>query len=392
VSDAVVVRDPSYKQVDGWDEFGADVDGERVWFQVPRGVSLAQRAEPFVAAGLLEAMIRGVPLEVDDSLPLSPLHYESLTELQAIYHNWNTDLTPIKITARLEEPEDNAELVASFYSAGIDSSHTLLRQKEKLDALIFLVGFEGEGGIDEEGWEALAEEHQKNAAQMGKQLIVMKVNARDFCLKRKISWDFGHGLFLASVATLLHCKTLFIPSSHTYDELFPWGTHPLTDPMWSTNVNRVVHDGAGARRTEKTEELCSDQFILDALQVCWRSTSSNCGACPKCIRTIVTLDLLGASCKRLPPLNSMKELEWLKSSDESSVTFLEDIIVLARRQGNKDVDRRLTGFYRRYQMGQLIPIIDRNLLRGGLKKLYRRLRKPEWLNLRVTMRPKDRWL
>lgn len=388
MNNAVIIRDGQCVERDGWLEVSAEVDNERLWFQVPIGTSVSMRAEPFVAAALLEAMCRGVPIHIEDDLPLSPLLHQNLAELQAIYHCWNPELVPIDITARLEEPSSDAILIASCYSGGVDSALTFVRRREELDAIILVLGFDGPD-VD---WEERIASHQKFAAKVEKQPILIKTNAREFAASRRISWEFGGGLFLCTLGTLLNCRTIYIPSSHTYNELFPWGSHPLTDPLWSTRFNRVVHDGAGFRRNEKVAEILCDQVVLNNLQVCWRSSSSNCGACPKCVRTMLALYLLNAESKKLPSLTDMRLLSYLKTRDENGVTFLEDAIFLASQKGETKIVRQLKRYHRRYGLSQVLPLLDRTLLSGRLRSLYRRFRRPEWLSMRVGLREKDRWV
>ncbi len=390
MSDSLVVRDARERVVDGWRELSAEVDGDRVWFKVPAELELSLRAEPFVAAGLLEAMIRGVPLEVEEGIPLSGVLHQQLPEIQAVYRCWNSDLSIIEVSAELAEAGDEAGGVASFYSAGVDSSHTLLQHRDEIDTLIFLLGFDG--NTSDHDWEQRVEQQQLFADQMGKKLIVIKTNARLFAFKRRIDWSFGYGPCLATIGPMLKYRKVYIPSGHTYAELFPEGAHPLSDPMWSTGSNTVIHDGAGFRRSEKMTDLCEDQEILDNLQVCWRSSSSNCGACPKCVRTMAAIYLLEAQCKKLPPLANFQLLSWLKTKDESGATFLLDTILLARKRGNLKFAAQLKRYYRNYQLAQVVPLLDQALFGGVLRKLYRRLRKPEWLGERVSLRAKDRWL
>lgn len=389
MTDAVIIRSAERVERDGWVELSAEVDSERLWFQVPSDYELSLRGEPFIAAGLLEAMYRGVPIQVEESLPLSSLLCENLTELQAVYHCWNPELKPIDIEARLEEPERNSGMVASCYSGGVDSALTFVRRREELDVLVLVLGFDIDGPNDD--WDERIARHQQFADAMGKRLIPIKTNAREFCVSRKICWNFGHGLFLPSLAPMLGLSTLYVPSSHTYAELFPWGSHPLTDPMWSTAVNKIVHCGAGYSRANKVRALCSEQAVLDNIQVCRRSNSENCGACPKCVRTMVALHMLGAQSSRLPDLSDRKLLVWLKPQDENGVAFLEDAMILAKETGSIDIYKQLRTYYKRYQLAQLFPLLDRMVLGGLVKGLYRKTRKPAWLDERVMLQSKDRW-
>lgn len=42
-----------------------------------------------------------------------------------------------------------------------------------------------------------------------------------------------------------------IPSTYRYDELLPWGSQPLTDPLLGTSRLTIVHDGADFSRADK---------------------------------------------------------------------------------------------------------------------------------------------
>ena len=112
--------------------------------------------------------------------------------------------------------------------------------------------------------------------------------------------DWGkvaHGCALAAVGLLFEerYKSLLIPSTHRYDDLIPWGSHPLTDPLLSTNSLKVIHDGAAYSRVAKSERLSKCELALSTLQVCWETKAyANCEKCEKCCWTMAILMLLGA--------------------------------------------------------------------------------------------------
>jgi hypothetical protein len=110
-----------------------------------------------------------------------------------------------------------------------------------------------------------------------------------------VSEQFNHGTLLAAVAYLLSptIGTVYIPSTHDYSQLFPWGSHPILDPLWSTEATTIIHDGCDALRLEKTAVIAKHEVALRHLRVCWGG-EYNCGACNKCVRTIISLQALGA--------------------------------------------------------------------------------------------------
>jgi hypothetical protein len=114
---------------------------------------------------------------------------------------------------------------------------------------------------------------------------------------RHTDWTYlSHGAGLASVALTLEGRyaKVLLGSSGGYSDLTPWGTHVVTDPLFSTVQTKIVHDGAAFSRLRKTELVARSGLALRSLRVCWKSRGSrNCGACEKCYRTMLALELLG---------------------------------------------------------------------------------------------------
>jgi hypothetical protein len=195
----------------------------------------------------------------------------------------------------------------------------------------------------------------------------------------------AQGLILASMGSLFKCKRIFIGSSHTYNQLVPWGTHPLTDPMWSTESTEIIHYGAGFDKGEKMIDLCKNQNILDNLQVCWYYPHRNCGECVKCVKTMTQIYLLEASSKALPELDNLNKLSIFRNSAGDTGAFpLEDLVALAKNVQNKKVQRIMRNHLRRYHMLQTIVMVDRFLLGGRFRRTYYRVKNPRMLNEHVS--------
>jgi len=391
MNNPLIIRDLRKSISCDCNEVSADVDGDRVFFRVPLQYELASRGEPFLGIALLEAMIRNVDISIEDSLPISEKLYKILPEIQTIYACWNSDLHKVNIHARIDPSKDFYERVASFFSAGVDGSHTLYRNITEITHLIMLSGFDV-GGNTPESWRKSVEKQAVFARNIGKELIPIETNAKQWTDQRKITWAFAQGLILSSMGPLLKSKRIYIASSHTYNELLPWGSHPLTDPMWSTESTEVIHDGADYRRGEKMRDLCKNQKFLDNLTVCWRSTYENCGECPKCVRTMTALYLLGASSQALPKFDkNLTKLKSFRSSNESGATFLEDAMILAEKAQNKTMLRILRYYYLRCQIFQVLKNLDRYMLGGILRRIYRSVMEPDYVEERVNLRGSQRW-
>jgi pyruvyl transferase EpsO len=114
-----------------------------------------------------------------------------------------------------------------------------------------------------------------------------------------------HGAAMAAVAYALapnHGK-VYIASSNSYVDLHTWGSHPLLDPLWSTEAVQIVHDG-GETRMNKLRALVQYPEAVARLRVCWRNPGSfNCGHCEKCVRTMLALRALGVErCAAFPDI------------------------------------------------------------------------------------------
>lgn len=112
------------------------------------------------------------------------------------------------------------------------------------------------------------------------------------------NWEISHGSALASVAHLLSDQfdRMYIPATHTYKHLYPFGSHPLLDPLWSLSDFSVICDGCEASRIDKCALVGQHEPALDVLRVCWKNENKayNCGRCEKCMRTMLILKAVGA--------------------------------------------------------------------------------------------------
>ena len=107
---------------------------------------------------------------------------------------------------------------------------------------------------------------------------------------------------------------------------------------------------------------------------------------------MTALYLLGASSKALPKLdNNLKQLKSFRTSNESGASFLEDAIILAKNPGNRTVEKILRRYYRRYQMLQVLKMLDGYMLAGIFRRIYLRVTNPNYLKMRVFLRGSQRW-
>jgi len=374
-ADEVLITDLALVQHGDIQELSAQVDGERLWFQFPASLPLCLRAELFFPVALQEAMVRGVPLRLAEPYTISDRLLDNLATLQAILTTWNSEdfrVVPIHAASTSAAQAQAQDWTISCYSGGIDSSYTYSRHRDQISHLLLVQGFDSES--DDDSWRQNIAARRAFAESEGKQLIPVACNVRQFIMQRKLSWGVSHGSLLAALGVSLSAKRLLIPSSFTYSELFPWGSHPLLDCCWSTEATEVIHHGLEASRTEKTEYIAAHQNILDHLQVCWRSVDQNCGNCPKCVRTSLALHLLGKSSRSLPVYQDISQLRWLKPGNHASLAFTDDLIGFCLERGADDLARQLLRYRKhyllKYHSAEIIKVLFGRLARAVSRRFW----------------------
>ncbi|WP_417317709.1 hypothetical protein [Emcibacter sp.] len=365
------ISDIRLERKDAHQLLSATVDGETIWFRFPLDVPVRPRAEPFLPFCFFDAMDHGCPIVVEPGFPISRHILQNFSTLMDIYHSWNYNLKKVELVAESGDLEEPGEEVFCCYSGGIDSTYSFAKHRGEITSLLSLQGWDH--GHTEQTWNDGIRIRTAFAESHGKKLIAVATNGRQFLEDRKLSWSPLQGSILGTMAITLNAKKLFIPSSFTYDNLFPWGTHPLIDVLWSTENTQIVHDGLEARRTEKTEYIARDQDLVDQLQVCWQSPNSNCGKCSKCVRTSIVLDALNIESKSLPSFKSTGDIKTLKFRTRSMMPFIEDLILFMHRIGHKEHEKTLKKYRHSFIIADSTHAIGKAILGNRARNLYNKL-------------------
>ena len=120
----------------------ARVEGEPLFWELPRLASFEPRGEPFVCALLPAAMRAGSSITLPDELPLDPTFLTNLDRLQSVFLRWFPDLHRVSIRATIRPRSVRTLGRATGFSGGIDSSFTLDALGERLDAALLIEGIE----------------------------------------------------------------------------------------------------------------------------------------------------------------------------------------------------------------------------------------------------------
>ncbi|WP_133470515.1 hypothetical protein [Paraglaciecola marina] len=269
---------------------------------------LVMSAEVEATVTLLPAMQQGIPkvlLEAELDTNFKAGQYT----VQNIYKSWHENFTqvdfehnqatsiPVINSSETKVNPQKFKRHGMFFSGGMDSFYSFLKHQSKITDLIFVHGYDIKLSDHELRAKTSAQLH-KVAEQNNVNLIEIETNLRDY-LDKYVTWgELGHGAALISIGHLLshEFETITIPSSYHYGNLFPWGTHPLLDPQWSSSSLAFIHDGCEAKRIDKAKLIATNNLALESLRVCWRNPDStyNCCKCEKCIRTMINLEIYDA--------------------------------------------------------------------------------------------------
>jgi hypothetical protein len=318
----------------------------------------------WLCAALLPAMRMRAALELKSEVSESVMSGCRDIQRTLSQWDWDLDVIPIKAESTTSGNSRGAEGVGCFFSGGVDSSWTAIRRPD-ITHLITVLGFDI--SLDSKSLaERVVYENQKAASELGKELVVVETNLKEWS-DRHVGWEQYHGAALACIAHSLSGTVgrVYVPSSHYMDFWIKWGSHPFIDPLWSSDILQIVHDGATYRRVEKIIALARDQRALRWLRVCWENPGDayNCGRCDKCTRNMIVLNALGilGECPTFPNELDIKRVAGLRLTSGGRLNLCKEILSFLEETGSDpEVERALRTAVRRANRAfRLLPLRKR---------------------------------
>jgi hypothetical protein len=348
-------------------------DNSGLWFEVPieyKQYLCADRSDAFVVAMLWYAMITGSDIEV--VAPMSErMAFRIRRFLIPALCLEENGYRRISITGpTTDTPYQNDGAVGTGMSCGVDSFYSLqeysrddIPVKYRLTHLTYFnMGAIFHPNREEEKeyslrefydiTDRMSEEKRENARQVASQsglpLVYVKSNLdRDY-----YRGAYGHTAVYRNCAMALSLQGLFsvyINSSGGWPGFFDLtlteGSEHYEELLCSCfsteSLSFILSDYE--TRVEKTSAIADNELAQKYLDVCF--CFNNCGECTKCIRTLVTLDIIGKldSFSRVFDIERFKKNrvsayhQILKLKDEGqyndSAIFAKDLYRLAKQKG-----------------------------------------------------------
>ncbi|MES2304384.1 MAG: hypothetical protein V4558_02715 [Gemmatimonadota bacterium] len=349
-----------------------DVGVGRLFWSMPPRPSVELRGEPFVAALLLSAMRSGRDLVLPPNAPVDASFLAATTELQVIFARWYTALSRVDIVAPEIASRGSASGRMVGYSGGVDSSYSVLRAADGADGTVLFDGIEyGEpnpalmSAVGATLTQAMAARHLP--------LTTVQTNVKSVGRATGGYWSEFIGGALASIPHALGLADYTVAGSNSWENLRPYGTHPYTDPLWSSSTLRIHHHGTEALRIEKLAALAQAPDLLAVLRVCFQGEDYNCGVCHKCLQTSAALRALGLESPAMPPLRDPTLLRRLVVEHDGDLVDWVEILTPGLETRDPALAHELGRLMHRYRLRKVVKELDEVLLNGGGRKMLRRL-------------------
>lgn len=352
-------------------EYQTGSENHQVYFRCDNTV-LTTNNEAFIALGFPYGLKNGGTIRAEGDI--SQQFLSSAPTMLDIYTVWfptlkRFDIQGVKPVTKIKE---QGQGVGVFFTGGMDSFYTLLKYRNEITHLVYVHGFDIK--LDQT-WhrQQTSEMLHRVASGFNVRLIEIETNLRSFT-DQYLHWTLAHGSAFACIGHLLApgLRRLYISASNTYDMLHPWGTHPMLDPLWSSELIEFFHAGCEATRIDKAKKIAESEVALHNLRVCWKNQegSYNCGRCEKCLRTMINLHIAGAldRCTTFnEPLDIDRVARMNVTEDFIRPMVIQNIKALENREGDEELRNALVKVLNRPQWKMKL----KNKLKG-----YRYIYKP----------------
>ena len=294
---------------------------KEIWFSVPTVYEkylTDDVYDAFFVAVLYPAMYHKEDINIDGNVS-KRLYFNITRYIPSIVKAYRNEMEQVDVkVAGFAKARQIEKGVGTGFSAGVDSFSTFVDHfvdetdpEYKISSLFFFnVGSHGGGGEKaRQKYHARYDLLKPFPESVNLPYVPIDSNLFDFYLPR---WEYDAGVFCRACAILVLQKCIakyFLSSSVSYSELMYTAFNPKTtdlaeqadaflNPMLSTEQIEIITDGAQYSRTQKTEMIVKYPPVQEHLNVCvdhWsnHTTATNCGACPKCLRTMIALESLG---------------------------------------------------------------------------------------------------
>ena len=273
--------------------------------------------DAFFLIGLYLAMYHKTPLRIRGNVS-KKFYKNAKWYIQKILCDFSDLLAPVDIIVDGYAPTKvKGILIGTGISCGVDSLATIYDRfvKEndrdyRINAL-FIFNCGSNGDYDAPHTQVIFDSRVNRAAAVADELKlpIVVVDSNLHCFRHEE--DKSTVLFLSLYSCVLSLqnaiKRYYIPSGCSYQGIKNYGDRAHHNdlatacdsyliPLIQTERTELIVDGCQKRRVDKIDDLTNWDIARKYLNVCWLqkgADTTNCGKCPKCLRTLLALEILG---------------------------------------------------------------------------------------------------
>jgi hypothetical protein len=276
-----------------------------VYVETEREGLLTNDANGWLLAAYMPAWEMGEKEIVIEGV-VCPVLVANLKLASSLFALWYKGMgRPPEIRAEALARRVPAEEAAVFMSAGLDSIYSLYDLTEylpvghpKRPSAGLLIDYRWRGLSDAEAALRFEERQQRCRILLesrGLRLETIRTNLRILMPGGNFWTRRYHGAMLAAMAHFCSARlgecnissSIAVTYDNDIDVSYPWGSHPMLDPLFSSAHMEIKHYGMEVRKADKVRMLGEWPEGLLQLHVCTskQANGRNCGRCKKCTKT-----------------------------------------------------------------------------------------------------------
>lgn len=302
-----------------------------------------------VYASIFHAMRLNRPLHICGPVSASLLkNMEEFQEAWAVWLPKHLKVVPLSADEEVTPPVEKRNQGVFAFSGGVDATFSLLQHHNKAlgrrnvhpHVAVLIKGFDIKLHNDA-GFDIANNNVGAMLADLEIPHAVIETNWKaDLCYNWRMEHAAGLIACLAQYQSI--CDVAVIGSDEGYDNIdIPWGSNPVTNPLFSSDAFQVRSEGAGYTRSKRVGFILNNSRIGRYLRVCWENakTGKNCGRCEKCIRTQLNIRAYGLEPEGFEKKAGLLDITFIPTNSLGDNYFLREIQKTATENGVKGLWR-----------------------------------------------------
>lgn len=338
---------------------------QHIYFEIDKEFEkfISKSENPFIPVALAIAMSKGEDLEINGQC--SRKVTSNIPNIMNILESWNAGFRNVSIHRQsFEKNGTRGAFVGCFFSGGVDSFYTYIKNKQDIDYLLFVHGFDIPARNSE-----FYRKIEKRIVQISEKenikLIRVKTNLREVT-EKYFYWDMAVEFALASVSLFLSrgfrelymsCGLSEVGADHRF-------ASPQLIRLWSTEHMYIHHFGCQQDKIGKFKFLSKSKIVMENVRVCWlnKFNQYNCCECEKCFRSMLALYASGLleKCKSFNKPIDVSKLKNLNVDNSVLPYFIAVLKTLKKKDDRSPIRLALEECINR----NLFPDPGQNLVRN----------------------------